>query len=333
MPNLSQLQSSLLKWYQKQKRPLPWRKNKNPYRIWVSEIMLQQTTVTAVIPYYEKFMKRFPNLKALAEAPLGDVLEHWAGLGYYSRARNIHRSAQLLQKSGFPQSYEQLIEYPGFGPYTARAVTSIAFSESVGVLDGNVIRVLSRLDNTAVEWWKSAGRNQLQSRSDGLVQNQDPAEMNQALMELGATICTPKSPACLICPWQKHCQSFKAQNQTDLPLSKPKREKEIWIWSPSILQKKNQVALIKNEYAPFLKGQWLYPGQAKKTNKSPKKYLFKHNITHHEIYVQKVSSKKNNQQTNKPLKASQIEKLQWVNPEKLHEWNASALLKKVLKES
>ena len=141
---------SLITWYKENKRDLPWRNpqgsrgSKDPYRIWISEVMLQQTTVTAVIPFYEKFMNRFPKVQDLAQAKIEDVYEYWAGLGYYSRARNLHKAAQMFAENGFPKTAAELIEYPGLGPYTSRAIASLAFGEKVGVLDGNVIRVLSR---------------------------------------------------------------------------------------------------------------------------------------------------------------------------------------------
>lgn len=320
------LQKKLLKWYEKQKRPLPWRANKDPYRIWISEVMLQQTTVTAVIPYYERFLKAFPKLETLAKAQEKHVLEMWSGLGYYSRARNLHKAAKELLQTGFPKFYVDLIKYPGFGPYTSRAVTSIAFDEAVGVLDGNVIRLLSRLDNQAIEWWKTAGRNQLQDRADQLVQNVSAGEMNQALMELGATICTPKSPACLLCPWQQQCESLKNGTQLQLPLSKPKRESEVWIWRPTVVEKSQKILLAENDYAPFLKGQWLYPGKIEKKKTPPKKFNFKHCITHHEIYV--LPEVLDNSQL---YKKSRDQK--WAAISELKQWNPSALLQKVLKST
>ncbi|MFN8943830.1 MAG: A/G-specific adenine glycosylase, partial [Pseudobdellovibrionaceae bacterium] len=155
--------SELLKtWYLQNQRPLPWRKNQNPYAVWISEVMLQQTTVQAVIPFYERFLKRFPTVKSLADASLDDVYSYWSGLGYYSRARNIHSAAQIIAQNGFPQSYQQLMFLPGFGPYTARAVSSISFQENVGVVDGNVIRVISRVFGRNDDWWQNKQRDEYQ---------------------------------------------------------------------------------------------------------------------------------------------------------------------------
>ncbi len=159
-----------LEWYRKNRRDLPWRHTRDPYSIWISETMLQQTTTQAVIPFYERFLKRFPDVRSLAAGRLEDVFEMWSGLGYYSRARNLHKAAKALAERRFPRRFEELIELPGFGPYTARAVASLAFGQEAGVLDGNVIRVLSRVHDLAEEWWKTSGRKKLQTLSDAWVQ-------------------------------------------------------------------------------------------------------------------------------------------------------------------
>lgn len=292
---------ALITWYRNAKRELPWRRDRDAYRIWVSEVMLQQTTVAAVVPFYERFMARFPTLESLAEATVEDVIEKWAGLGYYSRARNLHRSAQALQESGFPKTYLELLEFPGFGPYTARAVSSLAFDEKTGVLDGNVIRVLSRRYGLSVEWWKPAGRATLQAISDQMALSETPADVNQGLMELGATICTNASPTCLLCPWAKTCVA-RAQNRTsELPSRKPRREREIWQWTPHILENRGRVYLIENDYAPFLKGHLILPGEVKRLKSAPIRFDYKGTVTHHDIFVdmrektpRKISREKSN---------------------------------------
>lgn len=284
--NLALAQSSLIEWYAQNKRELPWRASRDPYRIWISETMLQQTTTTAVIPYFERFVKRFPTLKSLAQSPIEDVLEAWSGLGYYSRARNLHKAAVALHTAGgFPRSFEELIEYPGFGPYTARSVASLAFDESVGVVDGNVIRVLSRVYGKDWRWWEGKTRAAIQTVADEWVQGVSSYEMNQAIMELGRTICTPKSPSCLLCPLRPECTAFKKNLTATLPLPKPRREREIWIWEPSVRIVKSRVLLQQNESIPFARGHWLLPGEAKQVKAKPKKFDYKHSITHHDIYV------------------------------------------------
>lgn len=279
---------NLIEWYRGIRRELPWRKDRNPYRIWISEIMLQQTTVAAVIPYYERFLKKFPTLEALAVSPVDDVLEYWAGLGYYSRARNLHRASQALLASGFPRTAAELIELPGFGPYTARAVSSLAFDEKTGVLDGNVIRILCRMYGIAAEYWKPAGRAQLQEIADQLAQTDHPADLNQGMMELGATVCTPMNPSCLLCPWQKTCVARAEGRIAELPLKKPRREIEIWQWSPTIVMRRGRVWVEPNQYAPFLKNHDLPPGEVKRLKKAPKKFSFRGGVTHHDIFVDVV---------------------------------------------
>ena len=234
--------------------------------------MLQQTTVVAVIPYYERFLKKFPTVKDLAKAPESDVLEAWAGLGYYSRARNLHKAAKEIVANGFPKNASGLLELPGFGPYTSRAVASIAYDEAVGVLDGNVIRVLSRKYGKKTEWWNSAPRDELQKMSDSLAEIGSPAEINQALMELGATVCTPQKVSCLLCPWSSDCVAREKNLVEKLPLKKPRKESEVWVWQPEVHIRKNQVALVQNTYAPFLKGQWIFPGKVLTQEKKPKNF-------------------------------------------------------------
>ena len=325
--SVQDLTRSLVQWYSQNKRHLPWRRSRDPYRIWISEVMLQQTTVTAVVPYFERFLEQFPTLESLAQAPQPEVLRLWAGLGYYSRARNLHLAAQtLVLHEKFPQTWQELIKAPGFGPYTSRAVSSLAFSEPVGVLDGNVIRVLLRLKNWDVDWWQPAARARLQVEVDRFANaGEDSAEVNQALMELGATVCTPKSPSCLICPWAKDCQALKAGRVPQLPKPKPKRKTELWLWEPQIrldsLKNPNRVWIEKNNYAPFLRGQWLFPGRARQTLKRPKNGIFKHMITHHEIWVVPKYQKS---------KASTPSQGRWVYIVGLSKSNPSSLLQKAL---
>lgn len=314
------LQNNLLTWYQENSRVLPWRASNDPYKIWISEVMLQQTTVKAVIPYFEKFVVRFPTVAHLAKASLEDVYEYWAGLGYYSRARNLHRSSQFLAKNNFPKSFTQLLELPGFGPYTARAVSSIAFGENVGVLDGNVIRFLCRFYGLKISWWEPKNRPELQSLADRWVQGADSSQINQALMEIGATICTPLSPACFLCPVQKSCKALKTKQVDRLPLKKPRKQKEIWIWNAEIFKKAKRIAYVENNYAPFLKGKLIFPGVTKKLNKPPKVYDFKHNITHHEIYVKLKPSST----------AKKGQKLQWYSNLEIKKIHPVTLLQKAL---
>lgn len=284
--NLPQAQSDLLAWYERHKRPFPWRANRDPYRIWISETMLQQTTSTAVIPFFERFLERFPTLQSLAEAALPHVLEAWAGLGYYSRARNLHKAAIALNAAPtFPRTHEELLKYPGLGPYTARAVASLAFDAPVGVVDGNVIRVLARVYAADWDWWKPAGRALVQTRVDLWVAGVSSYEMNQALMELGRTVCTPKSPACFICPIQSNCAARTKGLVAQIPKPKPRRKREIWEWTAEVVEKQGRIRLVRNSETPFLRDQWSLPGRARKLEGKPTIFDFKHTITHHDIYV------------------------------------------------
>jgi A/G-specific adenine glycosylase len=321
--NSSQLQVSLIQWYKDNHRDLPWRRTKDPYTIWISEVMLQQTTVTAVLPYFHQFLKRFPNLESLAKAPLENILESWSGLGYYSRARNLHKAAQSLHlQSTFPTTFEKLLEFPGFGPYTARAVASFAFGQKVGVLDGNVIRLLSRLHNAPVEHWKPLGRDQLQKWSDELANCDEADIINQALIELGATLCSKLKPNCFLCPWSSSCQARKAGTVDQLPLKKPKAQQESWLWEPEIVIRGQKIGLVQNDHLPFLKGQWIFPGTSKKILKKPRLFDVKHGITKYDIYVKIKKDTK-----------SSASRLRWVDQKSLKKINPTNLLQKILGEA
>ncbi|HWB95145.1 MAG TPA: A/G-specific adenine glycosylase, partial [Bryobacteraceae bacterium] len=203
--------AALLAWYARSHRDLPWRRTRDPYRIWISEIMLQQTRAQAVIPYYEKFLDRFPTVEALAEAPEHDVLAAWSGLGYYSRARNLQKAAVAITAAGgFPREYEELRRLPGIGPYTAAAIASIAFGLPHAVLDGNVMRVVARLENDPADIASPKTRARFQQRAQELLDPREAGHFNQAIMELGATLCLPRAPQCLLCPVAGECRALAA---------------------------------------------------------------------------------------------------------------------------
>ncbi len=217
--------ADLLQWYDRHRRRLPWRETADPYRIWLSEIMLQQTTVTAVVPYYEKFLARFPDVHALAAAPDEAVMHAWAGLGYYARARNLHACAKAVAARGaFPREVAELRALPGIGEYTAAAVAAIAFGKPVVPVDGNVERVASRL--FAIEAPLPAAKSVLREAAARLGTDEAartrPADFVQALFDLGATICTPASPTCGICPWMRVCEGRKCGIAATLPRKAPK---------------------------------------------------------------------------------------------------------------
>jgi A/G-specific adenine glycosylase len=216
----------LLAWFSARKRDLPWRRTKDPYRIWLSEIMLQQTRVAAVVPYYESFLLRFPDMQSLARARAEAILSHWAGLGYYSRARNLLRAAQEIDArhgGRFPSEYDAALALPGIGRYTASAVLSIAYDKPLAVLDGNVARVLARLGALRGDLRAPARWQKLEAAAQDLFARRKPGDWNQAMMELGATVCVPKSPKCEECPVAKWCRARKLGIEEQLPDTRKKR--------------------------------------------------------------------------------------------------------------
>ncbi len=225
----SEFRRKLLRWFHAQKRALPWRETRDPYRIWISEVMLQQTRVAAVLPYYRRFLRRFPNVRALARARESDVLRAWAGLGYYSRARNLRRAAQEMvrrHKGRFPRALEAALTLPGVGHYTAAAVLSIAYGQPLAVLDGNVARVIARLGALRGDLRRPGRWTQLAAAAESLLGAHEPGDWNQAMMELGATVCAPRAPACPECPVAKFCGARALNLQEKIPAPRKKRAPE-----------------------------------------------------------------------------------------------------------
>lgn len=223
---LATFRRNLLFWYHANRRDFPWRHGRDPYRIWLAEIMLQQTRIAAVLPYYERFLERFPNVRELARAREAEVLKYWAGLGYYSRARNLHRAAKKIIRehaAQFPCDPKQALALPGIGHYTAAAILSIAYDVPLAALDGNVARVLARLfavrgDLRALKTWRK-----LAVAAQTLLPSIAPGDWNQAMMELGETICTPRSPNCAVCPISRHCKARALGLAHKLPAARRKR--------------------------------------------------------------------------------------------------------------
>jgi A/G-specific adenine glycosylase len=225
-PELKKFRTELLSWFATYQRDLPWRRDRDPYRVWISEIMLQQTRVAAVIPYFEKFCARFPDVRALAEAEEAEVLRMWSGLGYYSRARNLQAAAQqIVREHGgtFPTTEEHIRALRGIGQYTTNAILSIAFGKNHAVVEGNVARVVARLEAIRGDLREGARWELLQRTADRLLAPKAPGAWNQAMMELGATICTPRSPKCLLCPVAKFCRARKLGIQELIPEKRKKR--------------------------------------------------------------------------------------------------------------
>ncbi|WP_067728747.1 A/G-specific adenine glycosylase [Oceanobacillus damuensis] len=244
--NISQFQDDLLNWYEKTKRDLPWRKERDPYKIWVSEIMLQQTKVDTVIPYFNRFIEKYPTVYDLAAADQQDVLKTWEGLGYYSRARNLQNAVkEVVSEYGgkVPSTPKELGGLKGIGPYTKGAILSIAYNQPEPAVDGNVMRVFSRLLKIEEDIAQQRTKKLFEEYVRQLISEEDPSSFNQAIMDLGATICTPKSPACIFCPLQEHCQAYFEGIQEDLPVkAKAKKQKTI----------PYAVLLIKNDLGEYV---------------------------------------------------------------------------------
>lgn len=253
----------LMAWYQKTRRDLPWRRTRDPYRIWVSEAMLQQTQVASVIPHYQRFLKRFPTVKTLAQAPVTDVLEEWSGLGYYSRAKNLHRAArEIVECHGgrLPESTEDLSKLPGVGRYTAGAIASIAYDRPAPILDGNVTRVLARYFGIRQDPSGPAVQRRLWTLATQLVPADQPGLFNQALMELGALVCTPVSPRCPGCPLKDDCLAARGGLQGKIPPPGRRAARKPIRYVCGILERNGSVLLARRPLAGLLPGLWEFPG-------------------------------------------------------------------------
>ncbi|MFL5318600.1 MAG: A/G-specific adenine glycosylase [Myxococcaceae bacterium] len=250
----------LLQWFDRSKRDLPWRRTKDPYAVWLSEVMLQQTQVVTVIPYWEKFLAKFPRVEDLAAAPLEDVLQLWSGLGYYSRARNLHRAAQaIVALGGFPKTAEALRELPGFGPYTSGAVASIAFDEPAPIVDGNVARVFSRLFVVEGAPGEKEREKKLWALAGEHVQGERPGDFNQALMELGALVCRADNPTCLLCPVREECGALKAGRVNELPPPRVRAARKLLNLAVAVWERDGELLFVRREEKGLFGGLWELP--------------------------------------------------------------------------
>ncbi len=256
------LRANLLTWYRQAGRQLPWRNIDNPYAIWVSEMMLQQTQVKTVLPYYERWLTQFPTVEALAAAELQTVLKAWEGLGYYARARNVYRAAQCLVRDyngQIPQDFDQITALPGIGRTTAGGILSSAYNLPYAILDGNVKRVLARL--VALPVPPAKAMNTLWDLSERLLDPKNPRDFNQAIMDLGATLCTRRQPDCPRCPWQQHCRAYNLNVQTEIPMTESKApipHKHIGV--AVIWNDQGQVLIDRRKQEGLLGGLWEFPG-------------------------------------------------------------------------
>lgn len=256
-------QEQFLTWYHKEKRPLPWRMNTEPYRIWISEIMLQQTRVDTVIGYYYRFMEQFPTIEALALAPEDALLKTWEGLGYYSRARNLKAAAQqilTLYAGKFPQDIEAIRSLKGIGPYTAGAIASIAFQQPEPAIDGNVMRVVSRLFQIDADIAKASNRKFFDAAMRTIISHDEPGEFNQAMMDLGSAICRPLSPQCELCPIQPFCAAEKSHTVAQYPVkTKKAKPKDCYYVAYIIENEQQEYLLTQRQEAKLLANMWLFP--------------------------------------------------------------------------
>lgn len=250
----------LVIWYQNTKRMLPWRKTQDAYHVWVSEIMLQQTRIEAVLGYYTRFMEAFPSVEALAEAPLEKVLKLWEGLGYYSRARNLHKAAQEVAARGsFPQNKEEIQKLPGIGDYTAGAIAAIAFGKPETAIDGNVMRVVSRIYALEDDILLPASKKQVNEILKSVYPQEAASDFVQGLMELGELVCLPGAPKCENCPIRGECRAFAEEKQNSLPVRIPKTKKKTEERIILIVEENEHILLAKRPEKALLGGLWEYP--------------------------------------------------------------------------
>lgn len=262
LAGLRRARRRLGRWYAANRRDLPWRRTRDPYRIWVSEVMLQQTRVEVVVPYYERFLARFPDVGTLAAADEAEVLALWSGLGYYGRARRLHAAARRIAEEGgnFPGDPAALSRLPGIGAYTAAAVASMAFGEPVAVLDGNVERVAARLLALGGDPRRSAARRRLAAAAEALLDASDPGASNQAMMELGATLCTPRAPRCESCPLRPPCRARALGRPEGFPAPRPRRRPERLERTAAVVRRDGRLLLVRrDDGSTLLAGTWELP--------------------------------------------------------------------------
>ncbi|MDQ2777654.1 MAG: A/G-specific adenine glycosylase [Acidobacteriota bacterium] len=319
---IAKFRRSLLRWFVLHKRDLPWRRTRDPYAIWLSETMLQQTRVAAAIPYYGRFLARFPDFKCLAEAAERDLLSMWAGLGYYYRARNMQKAAQLMLEAGtFPNAYQELRTLPGIGDYTAAAVASIAFGLPHAAVDGNVLRVLSRVMTDGADIASSSGRKRFAELAGNLLDRNRPGDFNQAMMELGATVCLPKNPQCLVCPVSSICRARQTGAQTQFPvkLSKQKSVEEsrtvYWIERDARV-----LAWQRPRNSSLMAGFWELPEGEQLGSVSVAESMgnFRHGITSHNYSFEVVAAAP-------PLS---LDRCVWLETNQLESFPISTIFKK-----
>ena len=336
----SEFTADLLAWYAQHARALPWRGNCNPYAIWVSEVMLQQTQVETVIPYFERWMARFPTLASLAQASLQEVLSAWEGLGYYARARNLHRAAQIVYREmngELPRDPQALAQLPGIGRYTAGAIASLAFGVDAPALDGNIRRVMARVFNLAEPARSPSGERRLWAWVSEHLPPGQAGDYNQALMDLGATICTPRAPNCPICPVRQHCQAYALGLQEERPVVLRRPPTPHYVVTAAVICRQGQVLITQRPSEGLLGGLWEFPGGKLQPGEDLEGCLqreigeelgasivvqkrlgvYRHAYTHFRVTLHAFHCKLKNGASPQPL---QVNDLRWVAPAELPEY-------------
>ena len=292
--NIQEFNTNLVTWFNREKRDLPWRHGKNPYRVWVSEVMLQQTRVDTVIPYYNRFMERFPTIEALAAAEPDEVVKYWEGLGYYSRVRNLHQAVRevvAVYDGIVPEEKERFEKLKGVGPYTTGAVLSIAYNQPEPAVDGNVMRVMSRqfgiYDDIAIP----KTRKLFEQVVRRLMDPAHASDFNEGIMELGATVCTPKNPMCSLCPVQDDCYAYTHNVQDELPVKTKKGAARIEMYDALYCRQEGRAAYMKRPESGLLAGMWQYPltdrgtgEQLNGTYVGQVKHVFSHIVWYIDLY-------------------------------------------------
>ena len=253
----------LVRWFEQEHRPMPWRSDPSPYKVWVSEVMLQQTQVITVVPYFDRFVKRFPSFRNLAAADLQSVLKLWEGLGYYSRARHLHQAAKMMtQKYGGepPRTADELRQFPGVGPYTAAAIASIAFGEPIPSVDGNLLRVCSRLWGLETPMRAKSLADEIRGRLTPMIKTVNPSYFNQAMMELGALICTPRNPLCGKCLISKYCVALASGRVHELPVVASAKKIPHYRIAVGVVWKRGKILIARRHERQMLGGLWEFPG-------------------------------------------------------------------------
>jgi len=341
------LRNQILTWYRENKRDLPWRRTRDPYAIWLSEVMLQQTRVDTVIPYYERFLSDYPTVHALAAAPLEDVLTKWSGLGYYRRARTLHAAARQVSTEhggNFPREASELREIVGIGPYTAGAVSSIAFDRPAALVDGNVARVFSRIFEVEDDLRSTRGMARIWKIAEGLVPEKAAGDWNQALMELGATVCTPRSPRCLLCPVRDLCRARASGREAELPHLEAKAAPKQWKRVALVLLRGDEMLLTRRRGDRLFGGMWEPPAvdvgeddgealnglavmlglkDARYTQKDPVKHVLSHRKMEVAVFVATANAVKFSS-------SDEYDEAQWLAVDALDGIPASTLCRKVL---